>query len=370
MAKVARRGRLARPSHPPSLGRCAALRALLSAMNGFIPPFDFQRVVLAPWTEDAAVNGWIFLMGFLVITACGMAGTYLVLRRLALMGDAISHSVLPGLAGAFLAGSLLAGAGAGRSGRSPALMFLGALAAGLVTAVLIEFIHRRSRIKQDAAIGIVFSTLFALGVVMITALAGQVDLDPDCVLYGEIGFVAFRDPVTVAGRALMPGPVALMAVVTLLTGGLVLAFYKELLVTSFDPGLATAAGLRAGAVHYALMAWLGVVIVSAFESVGAILVIAMLILPGATGLLLSHRLPVVLALVPAQAALSALLGLHLAVWLDCATAAAMVVAGCGLFALAWLLGPESGLRRWRARRQAARAPWPDAAALDPAPPAR
>ncbi len=242
-------------------------------------------------------------------------------------------------------------------------MFLGALAAGRVPRVLIELTHRRSRIKQDAAIGITFSTLFALGVVMITVFADHVDLDPDCVLYGEIGFVAFADFVRVAGRELAPEPVALMAAVALLTALFVLGFYKELLLTSFDPGLATSAGIPAGVVHYALMAWLGVVIVSAFEAVGAILVIATLILPGATGLLLSHRVPVVVALVPVQAALRALLGLHLAVWIDCSTAAAMVVAGCGLFGLAWLLGPDSGCRRWLARRNAARTPWPEAVGM-------
>ncbi|MFN0068752.1 MAG: metal ABC transporter permease [Limisphaerales bacterium] len=341
-------------------------------MNSLIPPFDFQRVFLVPWAQDAALNGWVLLMGFLVTTACGLAGVYLVLRRLALMGDAISHSVLPGLAGAFLIGSLLAGGGpgTGHGARSPGLMFLGALIAGLVTTVLVEFIHRRSRIKQDAAIGITFSTLFALGVVLITAFADHVDLDPDCVLYGEIGFVAFADFVRLGGRELAPEPVALMAAVALLTTLFVLLFYKELLLTSFDPGLATAAGIPAGVVHYALMGWLGVVVVSAFEAVGAILVIAMLILPGATGLLLTRRLPAILLLVPAQAALSALLGLHLALWLDCSTAAAMVVAGCGLFLLAWLVGPESGWRRWRARLRAAREVWSDTAALDPAGPVR
>jgi len=293
-----------------------------------------------------------------------------VLRRLALMGDAISHSVLPGLAGAFLLGALLTGADHPHGGRSAGLMFLGALAAGLLTTLLIEFIHRRSRIRQDAAIGITFSTLFAFGVLLISLFADQVDLDADCVLYGEIGFVAFREFVTLGGHELAPQPVAMMAAVAVLTAGLVGVFYKELLVTSFDPGLATSLGIPAGAVHYALMAWLGVVVVSAFESVGAILVIAMLILPGATALLLTSRLPAALGLVALHAALSSLLGLHLALWLDCSTAGAMVVAGCGLFGLAWLAGPQSGWRRWRARRRAAREPWPDAPALDPAPPAR
>src|SRR6185436_890814 len=119
-----------------------------------IPPFDFQRVVVAPWTSDAGTFGWVALMGFLVATACGLVGNYLILRRMALVGDAISHSVLPGLVVAFLVAK----------SRASLPMFLGALVAGILTTVFIELIHKKSRVKQDAAIGIVFSSLFALGV--------------------------------------------------------------------------------------------------------------------------------------------------------------------------------------------------------------
>jgi len=132
------------------------------------------------------------------------------------------------------------------------------------------------------------------------------------------------------------GPVSVvrMAVVTLLLAVLVVAFYKELLVSSFDPTLAVSLGINSTVVHYALLAALSVVVVSAFEAVGAILVVAMLILPGATATLLSQRLPVMLALTVLHAALSSLLGLHLGVWLNCSLAAAMVVAGTGLFVAA------------------------------------
>jgi manganese/zinc/iron transport system permease protein len=294
-----------------------------------IPSFEFQRVIVAPWTQNIGSYGWIALMGFLVATACGLVGNYLILRRMALVGDAISHSVLPGLAIAFLVAKT----------RSSLVMFLGALGAGVVTTLLIELIHKKSRVKQDAAIGITFSSLFAIGVILISVYASKVDLDQDCVLYGEIGTIIFMGP----------APIVRMACVTALTIALIIVFYKELLVSSFDSGLAYSLGINAGVVHYSLMCLLSIVVVSAFESVGAILVIAMLILPGATASLLSQRLPRMLGLTVLHAALSSVLGIHLAVWLDCSIAGAMVVMGAVLFGLAWIFSPQQGLL-WRALR--------------------
>jgi manganese/zinc/iron transport system permease protein len=189
--------------------------------------------------------------------------------------------------------------------------------------------------------------LFAIGVILISLYADKIDLDQECVLYGEIAFVPLAPFVQWAGVTLGPEPVVRMAVVALLTVILILLFYKELLITSFDPALATSLGINAGIMHYALMSMLSVVVVSAFESVGAILVIAMLILPGATASLLSRRLPVIMLLSVAHAILSSLLGIHLAVWLQCSAAAAMVVMGTLLFTLTWLLAPHDGLiARW------------------------
>jgi manganese/zinc/iron transport system permease protein len=241
---------------------------------------------------------------------------------MALVGDAISHSVLPGLAIAFLLAN----------SRSSTAMFLGALGAGIVTTVIIELIHRKSRVKQDAAIGITFSSLFAIGVIIISLFASKVDLDQECVLYGEIAWIANDLPA-----------VARMGVVTLLVGFLIVLFYKELLISSFDPGLAMSVGINATFVHYSLMAALSAVVVSAFESVGAILVVAMLILPGATASLISHRLPMIFGLTILHAALSAVLGMHLGIWLNCSLAGAMVVFAAALFLLAWLFSPTRGL---------------------------
>jgi manganese/zinc/iron transport system permease protein len=294
-----------------------------------------------------------------------MIGNYLILRRMALVGDAISHSVLPGLAIAFLLSHSL----------NTLPMFIGALGAGIVTTVLIELIHKKSRVKQDSAIGITFSTLFAIGVILISF--GQMEaihLDAECVLYGEIALVPLDLPVQTQlgpgalsvvekipllnsemflnGNVLTIAPpsVIRMAVVTGITLLLILVFYKELLVTSFDSGLSSSLGINSTVVHYTLMGMLSVIIVSAFEAVGAILVIAMLILPGATASLLAHRLPPMFGITVIHAALSAGGGIHLATWLNCSPAGAMVVVGSVLFALAWMFSPSQGLlRRWLGR---------------------
>jgi len=308
-------------------------------VDKFIPAFDFQRVFVAPWADDFVGTGLVALMGLFVSVACGLVGNYLILRRMALVGDAISHSVLPGIAIAFLLAK----------DRSTPVMFAGALAAGVVTTILIEVIHKKSRVKQDAAIGIAFTSLFAIGVILISLFASKIDLDQECVLYGEIAFVPFQAPTTLFGISLGPTPVFRMGMVAAITLLLIILFYKELLVSSFDPGLATSLGINAGVMHYALMCWLSVVVVSAFESVGAILVIAMLILPGATASLLATRLPVVQTLTVFHAAVSSVAGLHLAMWLDCSTAGAMVVAGSVLFLGAWLFSPTQGLIRRFAR---------------------
>ena len=324
-------------------------------MNELVPAFDWQRVFVDPWTIAFSSTIWIALMAFFVITACGLVGNYLILRRMALVGDAISHSVLPGLAIAFLLSQ----------SRGSMAMFLGALAAGMLTTLLIEVIHKKSRIKHDAAIGIAFTSLFAIGVILISLFASQVDLDQECVLYGEIIWVPFEEVVTIGGISLGPGPVVRMGSVAIGTVLLILLFYKELLASSFDPGLASSLGINASVVHYLLMCWLSVVVVSAFESVGAILVIAMLILPGATASLLSCRLPVIMGLTIGHGVLSTLLGIHLAHWLNCSMAAAIIVMGSFLFVLAWVFSPSQGILRRLLRRPAD--PPPPLATAQPSP---
>jgi manganese/zinc/iron transport system permease protein len=314
-----------------------------------IPKFDYQLVVAGPWTTDFDMYGWMMLMGFLVTLACGLVGNFLIWRRMALVGDAISHSILPGLVVAFIALAALIPDGLdGEQSeaflarwKTPA-MFIGAVLAALVTVVIIEVIHQRTRVKQDAAIGIAFTSLFAIGVLLINRFAANVDLDQECVLYGELEYIPLEASLELAGITLGPIPLVRMAVVAVIVVLLIILFYKELLVTSFDPNLAFSIGVNPAVVHYGLMVTLAVVVVSAFESVGAILVVGMLILPGATAALISQRLKSSLWMTALHAALSAVLGVHLSLWLNSNSAAAMVIVGTALFALAWAVHAVRG----------------------------
>jgi manganese/zinc/iron transport system permease protein len=309
-------------------------------MDDLIPSFDWQRVVVQPWTADFSITVWIVLMGFFVTAACGLLGNYLLLRRMALIGDAISHSILPGLVVAFMIFKTA----------TTWVAFTGALAAGMLTVLIIEFIHRQSRVKPDAAICIAFTTLFAVGVVLMSMLesTGSFHIDADCVLYGEIAFVPLEPPVVWNGYSLGP-PSALRMIVVF--GVVILAiatFYRELLVTSFDPGLAKSLGMRTAVWHYGLMGALALVVVSAFEAVGAILAVAMLIVPPMFAAQVSDRLPVRLGLTILHAALSATIGLHISVWLNCSAAGAMVVAAALLFVAVWMASLVC--RWWHVRR--------------------
>lgn len=297
-----------------------------------IPPFDLYSFLTTPWVEGWESSLWIVVMGILVNTACGLVGNFLILRRMALLGDAISHSLLPGIAIVFIISN----------SRSTGLMVTGALGAGLTAIWLIEFIHKKTRVKPDAALGVAFTTLFSIGVILISVFADQVDLDLECVLYGEIGFIYFEDGKSIFGLE-VPWPVIQMAGTLIFVTLLLVLFYKEMLVTSFDSGLATSLGIPTGWVYYVLMMVLSLVIVFSFESVGAILVIAMLIMPGVTAALLSDRLPHILVMTTAFASFYALSGLHLASWLNCSPAGAMVVSGFALFCLFWTLSPRRGL---------------------------
>jgi manganese/zinc/iron transport system permease protein len=299
----------------------------------FFPAFEFRTVFTEPWTSQFDGTFQIVLMGFLVCLACGLIGNFVVARRLALVGDAISHSLLPGIAIAFLF----------TASRSVPAMFIGAVVAGILTTLLIEFIHRRSRVKPDAAIGIVFTTLFAIGVVVISVWLDKVHLDPDCVLYGEIGFVPLHETLSIGGMPIGPRPLAAMGAVTIIDLLLVVIFYKQLLVTSFDPGLARSLGMPVQATHHGLMIALALTIVASFEAVGVVLVIAMLIFPAVTANFFRERMPSLLwSVVPLSLAYS-LGGFHLATWLDCSIAGAMVVIAGFLFVLAWCFGPKGGL---------------------------
>jgi manganese/zinc/iron transport system permease protein len=282
----------------------------------------------------------VILVGSCVAAACALVGTFLVLRQMALLGDAISHAVLPGIVIAFLV----------TGERAPLPMVLGAGALGVVTVFLVEAFHRSRRLKEDASIGVVFPALFSLGVVLITRFANQVDLDLDCVLYGEIAYapldLLYFQGTSIGPKALWVNGAVLLA--NLLFVGLL---YKELELTTFDAGLAASLGFSPLLVHYALMSMVSVTVVGAFESVGAILVVAMLVVPPATAYLLTDRLLVMLAASVACGVLSAVAGYWLAYAFDASIAGAMAVVSGALFALVLLFSPRHGLlarllRQW------------------------
>lgn len=295
-------------------------------MNPLVPSAGWYEVIVQPWVEHTAFTVWTVTMGFLVAACCGLVGNYLLLRRMALVGDAISHSLLPGLVLVFVLT---------RSISTPWMM-VAAVATGVLTVAVIEWIHRQSRVKPDVAICITFTSFFAMGVLLLSAAEarGPVHLDTECVLLGEIAYVALEPPLSWGGVEWGPPSVLRMGGVLALVVLLMAIFYKELLITSFDPGYARSVGMRTGVWHYGLMAVLSVVIVSAFEAVGAILAVAMVIVPPMAAQEMADRLPGRLVWTVVHAGLSALAGFHLSIWLNCSTAGAMVVAGAALFVLA------------------------------------
>jgi manganese/zinc/iron transport system permease protein len=272
-------------------------------MNGAEP-------MLAAWLT--ADDLWTMATAVLASVACGLVGCFLVLRRLSMLGDTISHAVLPGIAGAFL----LTGT------RDVLPMLLGATVVGVATALLSSGLDRWARVDRDAAMGVTFTTFFAMGVVMISLAARQVDLDPGCVLYGLLEFVPF-DTITLAGMQ-VPRAAAWLGTAVVVDAVLVVAFLKELRACSFDPAHAASLGVRVGVVHMGVMAAVAANTVVAFEAVGSILVVAMLVAPGATARLWTDRLTPMLWLACAIAASTAVVGYLAALELN--TSAAGMIA--------------------------------------------
>lgn len=286
------------------------------------------------------ISGWIILTGVLAACACSLVGCFLVLRNMAMIGDAISHSVLPGIVIAFLISS----------SRDSFVMMLGASAVGLLTVFLIQ-LFKQSGVQADASIGVVFTALFAAGVVLVSLYAGHIDLDLDCVLYGEIAYVPW-DTLTIAGMAVGPKAVWAIGLTFLISLLLIGAFYKQFKICSFDPAMAAALGIPAALFHYLLMGLVSMTTVASFESVGAILVVGMLVVPPAAAYLLTERLVVMIPLSMGIGAASAVLGYGLAYVLDASIAGCMICAAGGLFLLAFLFSPSQGVvvRRWSRTR--------------------
>jgi manganese/zinc/iron transport system permease protein len=274
----------------------------------------------------------ILLVGACVAASCALIGSFLVLRRLALLGDAISHAVLPGIVVAFFLSD----------SRSPLPMVIGAAALGVLTVFLVELATRSKRLQEDASIGVVFPALFSIGVILISRYAGQIDLDLDCVLYGEIAYTPW-DLWLIGGDSWGPRALWINGGILLLDLAFVGVLYKELKLTTFDAGLAAALGFSPLLLHYLLMTMLSVTIVGAFDSVGAILVVAMLVVPPATAYLLTERLSHLIGLAVLFGVTSSTLGYFLARWLDSSIAGAMAVTAGLLFGVVFLGSPRHGL---------------------------
>lgn len=243
----------------------------------------------------------------------GVIGCFIILRGLSLMGDAISHAVLPGVAFSYMLGGSY---------------FIGASIFGIIAAALIGFISDKSKLKNDTAIGIVFSAFFALGIIMISFAQSATDLYH--ILFGNVLAVRESDiMVTIA-----------VGVVVMLFVSL---FYKELKISSFDPTMARATGLNTTVIHYALMFLLTLVAVSALQTVGTILVIAMLITPAATAFMLTNKLSVMIVLSAAFGVISAIIGLFLSYSYNLASGATIVLTCAAFFILAFLFSPRKGL---------------------------
>lgn len=276
--------------------------------------------------------GWIMMTASLVGLSCGLIGVFLILRKMAMMADAISHTVLLGIVSAYLVTQELSGPH----------MLLGAILAGLLTAFLVQWLQSL-QIEHHAAMGIVFTTLFAIGVILIsTAVGKNAHLDVQHALMGEITFIPFK-MISLPLIGEIPEATAMLAFACLIVLFAVIIFYKEWKITSFDPGLAASLGLPVVLLHYVFMSLVSVTTVASFDAVGAIMVVAMLITPAASAYLWTDRLFVMLILSSSFGVISAIVGYVIAAWIDTSISGSMAFATGLVFLISFLLSPKHGL---------------------------
>lgn len=267
----------------------------------------FQDLMTYGFLQKALVTS--IMVGII----CGVIGSFIVLRGMALMGDAISHAVLPGVAISYMLGISY---------------FYGAVVTGVLTAFGIGAITQNSRIKNDSSIGLVFSAFFALGIILITKVGSATDLTK--ILFGNVLSVRASD----MWLTLIIGAFVILVVVL---------FFKELLVSSFDETMAAAYGLNIRFIHYAIMFLLTLVTVASLQTVGVILVVSMLITPASTANLLTNRLSVMVVLAAFFGALSAVIGLYFSFLYNLPSGPVIALATTGIFLIAFLFAPKQGL---------------------------
>ncbi|MGY4688398.1 metal ABC transporter permease [Salibacterium sp. K-3] len=275
-------------------------------------------------------EGWIIITGVLVGASCSIIGVLLVLRQMAMISDAISHTVILGLVSAFLLTSTL----------DSFTMLLGAAVAGLLTTLVIQLLQN-SGVQPDAAIGVTFTAFFALGVFLISRYAGNVHLDVNHALMGDIAFVPFQT-VTLFG---VPVPQAFLFVSVVLLLNLILIglLYKEWKISTFDPALAVSLGIPAAFLHYLLMTMTSVTAVSSFDSVGAVLVVAFMIVPAASAYLWTSRLSTMFVYSILFSAAACFSGYYAAKWLNVSISGSMAVMTGVIFLISFLFAGEGGV---------------------------
>jgi len=278
----------------------------------------------------------IILTGALISISCGFLGVFLLLRKMSMTGDAISHAVLPGIViGYFVSGS-----------QRSLEVIIGAGLLGILSTLMIDALRKKAKVQLDASIGITFTLLFAIGIILINLFAYKVDLDQECVLYGEIAYLPIDLWITQNGLNLGPRITWLAGLNFFLVSGFIYLLFKELSLTSFDENFSFSIGIPAKGVNLALMSMVSYTTVSSFESVGAILVVALLVVPPSTAYLWTKSLIPLLRLTAALGILIAILGYYLAFWIDSSIAGMMVaVAGAFFFGSALIKGKWPQMKR-------------------------
>lgn len=273
----------------------------------------------------------IQIIASLVAIACAVPGVFLVLRKMAMISDAISHSILLGIViGFFITTDL----------NSPLLIFFAALT-GVLTVVLVEYIQKTGLVKEDTAIGLVFPALFSIGIILISKNAADIHLDIDAVLLGELAFTPF-ERITAGTTDLGPKSMWTMGSIAVLILILLFVFFKEIKLSTFDPQLAAAMGFSPALLHYGLMSVSSVTIVGAFDAVGAILVIALIIAPAATAYLLTDNLKKMIGLSMFFGVTAAVSGYWFAGWMDVSIAGSIASTLGIFFLISFLTAPKKG----------------------------
>ena len=270
------------------------------------------------------VNDILTLITALLIAwSCSLLGCFLVLRKVVMVGDAISHSVLPGIVIAYLVSSNF----------NSVFMLIGAAVFGVFTTVIIDFFHKKLKLQEDASIGITFTWLFALGVILISVFTdGNADLDQDCVLFGELG-TTFLDKIIYNGRlygtrsSMLILPVFICIVLFVRFG------FKGLQLLSFNEEFAKSKGINVSFWHYTFMALVSITTVMSFESVGAILVVGLLVIPPATSYLLVDRLVPMLWLSCVLSTIACFIGYYASIYFDVSISSMIIVVAGILFVL-------------------------------------